>query len=793
MLGLREGGRQAQRRKEGEALWGRACKREEEGGGRGGRGGRGRRGSRALRLSGEEGGVAAEAAALQGDPRPGLLPLPLPPPPSPVSFAICCNDALAKASGNGPSCCSSSIPVAAPPPPAAARTLLCSSCISAIAIAVTVPTIIITIILFIASSAGICSREPLRSEHPSSAHDRSAERRPGDRYVDVTDVGGSRADMGPERKEYRKDDKYYSRHSSKDTHSIPTPSGRHFGRGDKFSGDKYEGEGRGGGRDDYRGGKEVGRSRDYDSRSLREERGSRYDGNGFKDSGRESGYRGGDRREEGRLGRGDDRAATEERGKYSSRRDEYRDTKIFSRKEKFSDRRFHGKDDAKQEKGDWRESNGTRRPEHERVKRLEKSMKDIVNVERPARDDIDEYLGDGRGNDRNKSARFRERDGFDSGKEKLSRDASHTPRVNLGEKHGAKEANLKCTEKDTAEHKVGGFTKLKLKVGGITHTIVSDSAKKADGTAASSAANFVHKSRESEPAGANRRRRQRLILQDQSDDDEEFYLPPPKAPRKTENHNPGFVGQTEQTTPNGDKVNSASKSEHPKTIALGSGSSLQGVRKSSRVPKRRVMDGDEEDVDMQRPSASSKGGRFVEDEVEKESGDAEEESSEDVGKPVDEDSGGGLVGDDDDEDEEDETEPVKPEKLQQSRPTKEVVGSGMALTARQRAMQTSKDADRESAPSLIEYPEGLTNPLSRKGKINLSEAERQVKRVEAAHRRKQQVEKTARDIQATAIQRILGQDSTRKRRENRLEKQRQDIQQVRLILCHTSIMTLCSY
>lgn len=28
-------------------------------------------------------------------------------------------------------------------------------------------------------------REPLRSEHPSSAHDRSAERRPGDRYVDV--------------------------------------------------------------------------------------------------------------------------------------------------------------------------------------------------------------------------------------------------------------------------------------------------------------------------------------------------------------------------------------------------------------------------------------------------------------------------------------------------------------------------------------------------------------------------------------------------------------------------------
>lgn len=110
----------------------------------------------------------------------------------------------------------------------------------------------------------------------------------------------------------------------------------------------------------------------------------------------------------------------------------------------------------------------------------------------------------------------------------------------------------------------------------------------------------------------------------------------------------------------------------------------------------------------------SEGGRFVEDEVEKESGDAEEESSEDVGKAVDEDSGGvGLIGDDDDEDEGDETEPVKPEKLQQSRQIKEVGGSGMTLTARQRAMQTSKDADRESAPSLIEYPEGLTSSLSR--------------------------------------------------------------------------------
>ena len=42
--------------------------------------------------------------------------------------------------------------------------------------------------------------------------------------------------------------------------------------------------------------------------------------------------------------------------------------------------------------------------------------------------------------------------------------------------------------------------------------------------------------------------------------------------------------------------------------------------------------------------------------------------------------------------------------------------------------------------------------------------------------------------QATAIQKILGQDSTRKRRENRLEKQRQDIEDVSMF---TNVYDLC--
>ncbi|KAG0602994.1 hypothetical protein M758_10G057400 [Ceratodon purpureus] len=636
-------------------------------------------------------------------------------------------------------------------------------------------------------------REPPRSEHPGSGRDRSAERRPGEKYADVMDLGGVRTDMGSDRKDPRKDDKYYSRHSSKDPHSAPASSGRHFGRSDRVSGDKYEGEGRGGrdeyrggkddhraGKDDYRAGKDVGRSRDYDSRSGRDERSHRYGGNGYQDNGRESGYRGGERREEGRQGRGNDRTAAEEGGKYGSKRDDYRDNKIFSRKEKFSDRRFHEKDDAKEkerekekekekdkekDRGDWRESNGTRRPEHERGKRLEKSMKDIVDAEQLMKDDLDDYLGEGRGNDRNRSGKFRGRDDFDNGKERVSRDAGQTQRAIFGEKHGSKESNLKSAEKGSSDQKSGGFTKLKLKVGGVTTTI----EKKGDGADTAPGAS---KAREPESGGANKRRRQRLILQDQSDDDD-FELPPPKAPRKADSFSPGYAVQGEKKTQNGERVNSVNRSEHQKTMTLGAGSSLQAVRKSSRVPKRRVLDGDEDDIEPQRPSTSSKGGHIAEDEVEKEGGDVEEESSEGVARTVADESFEGL-GDGDDEEG---PETIKPAKVQQSRSVKEIGGSGVTLTARQRAMQTSKDVDRESAPPLIEYPEGLTNPLSKKGKNNLSEAEKQVKRLEAANRRRQQVEKTARDIQATAIQRILGQDSTRKRRENRLEKQRQDIEE----------------
>lgn len=84
-------------------------------------------------------------------------------------------------------------------------------------------------------------------------------------------------------------------------------------------------------------------------------------------------------------------------------------------------------------------------------------------------------------------------------------------------------------------------------------------------------------------------------------------MPPPNAVRKTDSFSPGNELLGEQKTQNGERVNSISTPEHPKLMSLGAGSSLQAVRKSSRVPKRRVLDGDEDDVEPQRLSAPCKG------------------------------------------------------------------------------------------------------------------------------------------------------------------------------------------
>lgn len=104
-------------------------------------------------------------------------------------------------------------------------------------------------------------------------------------------------------------------------------------------------------------------------------------------------------------------------------------------------------------------------------------------------------------------------------------------------------------------------------------------------------------------------------------------------------------------------------------------------------------------------------------------------------------------------------------------------GREMLLTTRQRALQSL--SGNGSAQNFIEFPNGLPPQLPRKQKesVCVSEVDQQLKKAEAAQRRRMQVEKAARESQAEAIRKILGQDSTRKKREDRNKKLRDEIAQ----------------
>ncbi|CAH2057646.1 unnamed protein product [Thlaspi arvense] len=95
------------------------------------------------------------------------------------------------------------------------------------------------------------------------------------------------------------------------------------------------------------------------------------------------------------------------------------------------------------------------------------------------------------------------------------------------------------------------------------------------------------------------------------------------------------------------------------------------------------------------------------------------------------------------------------------------------LTSRQRALASSASG----RSSTIEFPDGLPPTTSRRKKENLSEMEQQLKKAEAAQRRKVQIEKAARESEAEAIRKILGQDSSRKKREDKIKKRLDEMAQ----------------
>jgi hypothetical protein len=123
----------------------------------------------------------------------------------------------------------------------------------------------------------------------------------------------------------------------------------------------------------------------------------------------------------------------------------------------------------------------------------------------------------------------------------------------------------------------------------------------------------------------------------------------------------------------------------------------------------------------------SEGVRRVEEEIEQEEGQQpEEEDSEDEDLTE---KASGLISDDEDlEDleEEDDDEEVagraKRAKVQQlhGSGSKGKPSTGTALTARQRSMQSSKEADGDAVLSLIEFPGGLASPLGRSMDLDFS-------------------------------------------------------------------------
>ncbi|KAG8479305.1 hypothetical protein CXB51_029789 [Gossypium anomalum] len=101
----------------------------------------------------------------------------------------------------------------------------------------------------------------------------------------------------------------------------------------------------------------------------------------------------------------------------------------------------------------------------------------------------------------------------------------------------------------------------------------------------------------------------------------------------------------------------------------------------------------------------------------------------------------------------------------------------MTVTTRQRAQQAGKDHSSNFGIAPIEFPNGLPPAPPKKQKEKLSEVEQQLKKAEAAQRRRVQVEKAARESQAEAIRKILGQDSSRKKREDKIKKRQEEMAQ----------------
>ncbi len=288
-----------------------------------------------------------------------------------------------------------------------------------------------------------------------------------------------------------KDIRLYSRKGGKDhKQQDGLQSNRYEARGDR---DEYKA-----GRDQSWAGRDDGRVRKDDGKSSRDEaRGvGSYDGKG---------------------GRFEGRAGIDE-GRFSLRGDVYKGGR-FSERESETERRNNRNEAGRYEdRGEWRNGNGrpgVSKPEVERMKRPEKSMKEIVEREKHLKENGEKFKQQRiHGGERDKSHWSKEHDdrGRDAGKERGDRDRSQTVQNASREVQVGSGIKPKSAEKFLLEQKRFVPTKLKLKVGGITHTLVSDSMKKKP-VPSTLEIQVPLKGPEPDDAEKNKKQRHQLILQ----------------------------------------------------------------------------------------------------------------------------------------------------------------------------------------------------------------------------------------------------------------------------------------
>ncbi|KAL2934880.1 INO80 complex subunit 2 [Bienertia sinuspersici] len=235
-----------------------------------------------------------------------------------------------------------------------------------------------------------------------------------------------------------------------------------------------------------------------------------------------------------------------------------------------------------------------------------------------------------------------------------------------------------------------------------------------------------------------------------------------------------------------------------KNSSVKQGDKSDSARKSRRAPKKRAVDGfdDDDDDDEIRYLEKLKNAKFFtglgEDDEEssrkhrrlsKFSGYVPQNSEVGVSSRLSKDGKKRSPSDDTDYDEEEDLAfDGEPEGKMKKKAKKEPVDlpvepkRELTLTTRQRALQSGRDASTRGG-SVVEFPNGLPPAPSRKQKEKLSEVDLQLKKVEAAQRRKMQNEKAARESEAEAIRRILGQDSNRKKREDKKKKRVEELAQ----------------